>query len=314
MLSKESTNGENYYTTSFLKALTKTKQAVDAQNKSVSCFAIVYMQGEYNYVGSGQGLTPGTNQTYEKEPYKQLLRTLKNNMQQDIMTYYNQTEKPLFFCYMVAGGYINRKDMPINMAMIELSQEDDDVFILNSTYAVPDYGGGHLSTNGYRWYGELMAHTLYDCFIQDMKHEPVMPKEFIINESEIYIDCQVPVLPLIIDTYTKESITSAGFRVFKNDSEVQIQSVQVYLNRIIIKCAETLSTGTIEITYAGQGRSGSGNVRDSDQFHSLYTYYDDRQTSPSKRENYTPKDKDGNFIYGKPYPMYNWLGSFYKLI
>lgn len=68
--------------------------------------------------------------------------------------------------------------------------------------------------------------------------------------------------------------------------------------------------GTVEITYAGQGRSGSGNLRDSDKFHSMYTYFDD--SADSLKENYTPEDEDGNKIYGKPYPMYNWCVAFYK--
>jgi len=119
---------------------------------------------------------------------------------------------------------------------------------------------------------------------------------------------------LVIDTWTKETITNYGFRVYKNDSDVSISSVSVISNRIILTVSDDISSGKLEVTYAGMGRGGSGNVRDSDEFHSLYTYYDDRESSPSKRENYTPKDESGNYIYGKPYPMYNWLASFYKLI
>ena len=134
------------------------------------------------------------------------------------------------------------------------------------------------------------------------------------ENNVISIDCYAPVLPLVIDHFTKETIQNEGFRVFKNDSEVTISNVSVHSNRITLTLAADVSTGKLEVTYAGQGRSGSGNIRDSDEFYSLYTYYDDRETSPSKRENYTPKDSAGNYIYGKRYPMYNWLASFYKLI
>ena len=52
--------------------------------------------------------------------------------------------------------------MPIVMSQIELAEENSDVVLLNPHYAMPDYDGGHLSTNGYRWYGELMSKSLID--------------------------------------------------------------------------------------------------------------------------------------------------------
>lgn len=310
-LSKDCTNGENYYTTRFLKLLDSTKSIADGKGKTVNCSAILYMQGEYNYTNlSGAGLTPGTDATNDKDTYKALLLRLKNDMQADIMEKYGQKNKPLFFIYEVAGGYINNKEMSINMAQIEFAQENDDVFLLHPTYSTPDYGGGHLSTNGYRWYGEMMAKSLYDVFIKGEDCKPVFPMEYTVYENKLIIDFYVPVPPLVFDTWTKETITNMGFRVYNDGTEVTINSVEIEGNSVVITCASNLS-GTVEVTYAGQGRSGSGNLRDSDTFHSYYTYFDDRETSLSKRENYTPKDKQGNFIYGKSYPMYNWCANFY---
>jgi len=71
-LSKPCTNGTNYYTTEFIKAITNTKTAVG--QSTVVCPAIVYMQGEHNYTGSGLGMTPGTEATKDKNTYKSLLR------------------------------------------------------------------------------------------------------------------------------------------------------------------------------------------------------------------------------------------------
>lgn len=314
-LSKECTNGTNYYTDEFLNTLTRTKNTVDSEGKSVGCFAILFMQGEYNYVNlTGAGLTPGTDATSDKDTYKAYLKTLKDNMQADIMEKYGQKQKPLFFIYEVAGYYINKFDMPINMAQIEFALENDDVFLLNPTYFTPDYGGGHLSTNGYRWYGEMMAKTLYKVFVKGERFYPVFPQKYSISGNTIRIDMFTPVLPLIFDTWTKESVTNMGFRVQVNDSDVTINSIKIQNNAILITCNSGL-TGKVAISYAGQGRNGSGNLRDSDTWCSYYTYYDDRETSPSKRENYTPLDKlEGQPIYGKPYPMFNWCSNFYKLI
>ena len=316
-LSKECTNtsgsvvDNNYYHTEFIRLLDQTKAAVDAESKNVNCSAILYMQGEHNYVGSGLGMTPGTEATKDKDEYKALLMTLKNNMQADIMAKYGQTQKPLFFIYETAGSYINNKEMTINMAQIEFAQENDDVFLLHPTYLTPDYGGGHLSTNGYRWYGELMAKSLYDVLVRGEHYNPIFPTNYTINKNQLIVDFYVPVPPLVLDTWTKETITNMGFRVYNNSTEVSITDVTVKGTSVVLTCASALS-GTVEVTYAGQGRSGSGNLRDSDTYHSYYSYFDDRETAPSKRENYTPKDQKGNYIYSKPYPMYNWCISFYK--
>lgn len=313
-LSKDCTNGENYYTTRFLKLLDSTKSIADGKGKTVNCSAILYMQGEYNYTNlTGAGLTPGTDATNDKDTYKALLLKLKNDMQADIMEKYGQKNKPLFFIYEVAGGYIDNKEMSINMAQIEFAQENHDVFLLHPTYSTPDYGGGHLSTNGYRWYGEMMAKSLYNVFIKGENYKPVFPMQYTVNENKLIIYFYVPVPPLVFDTWTKETITNMGFRVYNDGSEVSINSVEIAGNSVVITCTSNLS-GTVEVTYAGQGRSGSGNLRDSDTFHSYYTYFDDRETSPSKRENYTPKDQSGNLMYGKPYPMYNWSANFYHKI
>lgn len=313
-LMKQCTNGTNYYTTEFLDTINSAKSAVDTIDKTISCPAIFFMQGEYNYVNlTGAGLEPDTDATSDKDQYKQYLMQLKNDMQTDIMEKYGQSKKPLFFIYQVAGTYINRKDMSITMAQIEFAEENDDVFLMNSTYGMPDYNGGHLSTNGYRWYGEMMAKSMYQVFENRKQWNGLELANIQIDGKKVLCDFRVPVLPLVFDTWTKEERTSNGFRVFKDNSEITIEDISIEENRVIITTNIEL-TGTIEVTYAGQGPLGSGNLRDSDTFNSMYTYYDDRESAPDKRENYTPKDKDGNYIYGKKYPMYNWANHFYKKI
>ena len=63
------------------------------------------------------------------------------------------------------------------------------------------------------------------------------------------------------------------------------------------------------VSYAGNLRNGTGNVRDSHKWVSKYNYADETSlVSPS----YTPLDENGNNLYGKKYPCYNWLSAFYK--
>lgn len=309
-LSKECTNSGFYYT--FTNILDKTTEALSSTQSTVSCPAIIYMQGEYNCNNSswygGRGMTPGSDGTINKDVYKALLLKLKNNMQSDIMAKYGQSQKPLFFIYQTSGNYIKDKDMPITMAQLEFANENEDVVLLNPHYAMPDYNGGHLSTNGYRWYGETMGRIIYDELVDNKSYETLHPENFVVADSSVTIDYHVPALPLIFDTWTTPRVSNYGFCVYKNNNPVSIKKVEIQENKVVIACNDTL-LGTIEVVYAGSTTSGSGNLRDSSTKTSMYSYFDD--SSDSKKESYTPRTSDGVLLYNKPYPLENWSVGFY---
>ena len=310
-LSKESANGTNYYTTLFQTAISRAKTIADNNSKTISCPAIVWMQGEYNYVNlTGEGLTTGTDATNDKDTYKSLLLTLKNNMQSDIMSTYGQTKKPLFLMYQVAGSYINLEDMPINMAMIEFAEENDDVILMNPTYNVPDYSGGHLSSNGYRWYGEYIAKQMYRSLLKHQSSVTVQAKEFELLDSntKILIHCQVPKAPLKLDIKTTQSVSSYGFKVKDDVGEITISSVQIIGGTsILLTLSRAISTNAY-VAYGGYGRNGTGNVRDSDIWSPKYVYADE---TTFVAPNHTPIDENNVNYYGRKYPMWNWLIAFY---
>ena len=309
-LSKESTNGTNHYTQNFITALNRAKSIADANSKTISCPALIWMQGEYNYTSrTGRGLTIGSDATNNKETYKSLLMILKNNMQADVMSIYGQTKNPLFFMYQVAGGYINLDNMPINMAMIEFEAENDDVIFMNPTYPVPDYGGGHLSANGYRWYGEYIAKQLSASLFQHKSSVVTQMRDVKVFGKKILIECQVPNPPLVIDTFTTQAVASNGFKVWDESGTLTILSVKI-INGIAIELTLNRELGTNPaISYAGKDRSGSGNVRDSDRYASGLIYEsDDGFRAPT----YMPKDAKNVILDGKKLPMQNWLVAFYK--
>lgn len=315
-LSKECMNGTNYYNTTFIKTLDNTLSALSDSKSTVSCPAIVYMQGEFNCDNpafyTGLGMWPGTDGTTNKNIYKYRLMVLKENMQNDIMKKYGQKNKPLFFIYQTSGGYISSKEMAISMAQYEFAQENDDVIMLNPHYGLPDYGGGHLSTNGYRWYGELVAQTLYDVLVLGKSSNPVYPQNYIVNNDQITIDYYVPSPPLVLDTLLTPKMTNYGFSVYDNGTKIKINSVKLISeNKVKLTCERILGNN-IEIVYAGQDTQGSGNLRDSEQRVSMYTYYDD--SSDAIKESYTPLNASRIKIYGSHYPMYNWSIGFYKNI
>lgn len=311
-LSKECTN-DGYYESTFIKALDNTLAAINGE--TVSCPAIIYMQGEHNSVAwraANQGLTPGTNGTLDKTVYKDLLLKLKNNMQADIVAKYGQSEKPLFFIYQTSGGYLQIKDIPVVMAQIEFAEENSDVVLLNPHYAMPDYSRGHLSTNGYRWYGELMSKTLIQKLVTNADVATLKATNFEIERDKIIIDYYVPTPPLVFDTWTTPMQSNYGFEIYQNGSIVDINSIDIIgENKVEITCGTNL-TGKVEIVYAGTTVNGSGNLRDSDMATSMYTYYND--SADSLQESYTPTTQNGGSIYGQSYGLQNWSNAFYYSI
>lgn len=173
-LSKESQTTVLY--SDFTKAITSAASIVKAAGNNISCPAIFWMQGEWNYVGNGTGLTTGSSPTPDKNTYKSLMLTLKNNMQAEIKTTYSQTEKPLFFCYQTGVSYIRGKEQNIGMAQLEASNEQPDIICAGPVAQMTDRGG-HLDANGYRWYGEMLAKVFYRTTVLKEKFKPLQPSK-----------------------------------------------------------------------------------------------------------------------------------------
>ncbi|MCD7972215.1 MAG: T9SS type A sorting domain-containing protein [Candidatus Azobacteroides sp.] len=316
LFSKECTNN-GFYEPTFIKLLDRTVSAMK-DGETVSCPAIIYVQGEFNYNQpdwyEGKGLTPGTDGTTDKDEYKRLLLILKNNMQADIMEKYGQQNKPLFFLYQCSGAYLRDIDIPISMAQLEFARENDDVILLNPHYALPDYYGGHLSTNGYRWFGEMIGKTLYDVLVDEKMYRPVQPETFTLEGDKITIEYHVPAPPLVFDTWTTPKASYNGFSVYNDHTITVLKSVEIVdENKVVITANKDLTGKEVEIVYAGTRVTGTGNLRDSDDsYTSAYTYFDD--SADEYKESYTPTDENGNKIYGQHYPMQNWSVGFYHKI
>jgi hypothetical protein len=335
-LSKESqtTTLYNDYTT----ALNIANAIVNKSNSSITCPALFWLQGEWNYVG-GNGLTPGSAATLDKNEYKALMLTLKNNMQNDVKAVYNQTNAPVFITYQCGSQYTRGKEVPIGMAQLEASNEYTDIVCAGPVYPMTDVGG-HLDANGYRWYGEMLGKVYYKTQILHEDFRPLQPLELSRDNSDakkVIIKFLVPKMPLVLDDKILGKISDYGFEVYNNNARQTISNVGISGDCVILTCAQNL-TGKIEVVYAGlnavysstsgNGR-GSGNLRDSDDYPAVFTYQDldkkdangeyifPRKTGEetlSLHPNFEPKDADGNIIYDKPYPLYNFSVAFYYAI
>lgn len=289
------------------------------------CSAIVFMQGEYNYlVPSGNsGLTEGSRPTNNKNEYKNLLLILKNNMQNDVMLKYSQTDRPLFVVYQAGVQYTKGKELTIGMAQLEASNENEDIICAGPVYPMTDRGG-HLDPNGYRWYGEMLGKAYYQTKYLNKPFVPLQPLEIsrTDNPKELKIKFYVPHLPLVLDELIVPKQSNFGFELFHNNVLTTILNVRIEQDAVILTSTTNL-TGAIEVAYAGEKFAGNGNLRDSDPYQAFFNYLDldkkngdnsfvfDRDASETTlRPDYEPKDQDG-IIYDKPYPLYNFSVAFY---
>ena len=321
ILSKECTNTssetttDNLYTTRFVSSINQAKS--NAGGDDISCPAIVWMQGEANQAtaaNSTLGLTknPVSYQTDDKAEYKSLLMTLKNNMQSDIMSVYGQTKRPMFYIYQTSFNYVSNGDIPITQAQYEFARENDDGVLLNPHYYVTTQQatGGHLNANGYRWYSEQVAKSIFGTLCGNKNVLPVTPESFRVNGDTIYIDLHVPVKPIVVDTYTTQEVSNYGFKVDLNGVDI-LDNVSIYQSStLMLKCNQDIGSATgLSVMYAGSNSNGKGNIRDSSTEYSFSTYVDDT-TLDTNTPPYTPVDRNGDNYYGRRYPLFNWLSNF----
>ncbi len=302
----------------FLTTLNAGKALAQENSTSIKCPALVWMQGEYNYFATKPGMTAESTCTTEKEAYKQLLLDLKNDMQNDVVTTYNQADTPQFIVYQPAGQYIRGKEMAITMAMLEASNKESDIICAGPTYPMCDRGG-HYDANGYRWYGEMLG-KVYKQEAVGENFIPLQPTKLIRTSTKVLtVEFHVPHTPLAFDELTTEAITNYGFELWEGETALTIESVELGSNgkSVVITTAEDM-TGEVLVSYAGATYKGHGNLRDSDPAVGYYNYID-LDTYPmaadetTLRPAFEPKDAEG-VIYNKPYPLYNFCVNFYYVL
>ncbi|MEA4975627.1 MAG: GH32 C-terminal domain-containing protein [Paludibacter sp.] len=313
----------------YTQALHFGKQAAARTQSTISCPAIFWLQGEWNYTLEGSGLTSGTKPDNTKTGYKNLLLKLKNNMQHDAQRIYDQTEPPLFITYQTGGQYVRGRTVEIGMAQLEAANENEDIICAGPVYQMTNYNHGHLDANGYRWYGEMLGKVYNKVMVQDEKFMPLQPKNIrrdLNDAKKVIVQFHVPVPPLVIDTKTLPQIVDNGFLIYHKRATQTITGIELISDdEVEITCAADL-TDDIEITYAGQNANGQGNLRDSDPYQAVFTYVDidkkdgngnyiyPRNNNRTLRPTYEPRNAQGEIIYNQPYPLYNFcVGFYYRL-
>ena len=213
------------------------------------------------------------------------------------------------------------------MAQLNASNENEDIVCAGPVYPMTDRGG-HLDSNGYRWYGEMLGKVYYKTCILKEDFKPLQPIEITRNPenaNEISIRFIVPKLPLVFDSKLVESQKNLGFVLSNNGVEQTITNIQIKDDCVVLTSASPL-TGNVEVSYATQKTNGHGNLRDSDDYEAFFNYIDlDKKVNgeyvyprdeneTTLRPNYEPRDENFKIIYDQPYPLYNFSVAFYYKI
>jgi hypothetical protein len=305
-----SQDGVNLYLR-FTSAVTQAHAAAVAASMSHSVTAIVFMQGEWDYVTT-YGSTKAT-----KALYRAMLEQLRTDMIADIKAATGQTEDPVFIIYQTGGSYTADADgtgtagLHIGMAQLEFALANPKkVALASPAYPVTDKGG-HLDANGSRWFGMFLAKAYRRLVIEGTEFRPLSPTKIEMPDAlTIRIHFHVPEPPLafanVYAVNTATDYAAKGFRVTDSGGAKVIASVSIVADTIVeIVLQSALDEATGRIWYAGKTtHNGNGNLRDSD--------------TEVASENYEYLAGTGMYasadiaaLNGKPYPLNNWCTAFY---
>lgn len=305
---------DGVYYNRFKTVVNTAKQ--DAGDEKINCPAIIWMQGEFDQ---------SIDSTTTIIGYKEKLVALKNNMQKYVMQIYGQKNRPLFYVYQPSYLFTPKEPI-VAQALLELSLEHEDIVMVGPHYFCPVGDGGHLTSNGYRWYGEYIAKALYLTLVYGQRLTPILPKDIKIDNthSRVVIDFLLPNQPFKLNEILTPSVKDYGFAFYKNKVKQEILNILIRENQVIIYLSNVEEVAKYEIEYAGQATNGMGNISDSDEYVGFGTFidpwkiYTDSASSDLLYNKTKLIDADlmykyrGKSLVGQKYPCLNWIPTFRK--
>ncbi|MEM7709377.1 MAG: hypothetical protein AAF264_01220, partial [Pseudomonadota bacterium] len=170
--------------------------------------------------------------------------------------------------------------------------------------------GGHLDSNGSRWFGHMAAKVWHRVVEMGEAWEPLRPLDIRRRGKAVYIAFHVPSPPLVFDTpYVVAAAADCddkGFRVTDAAGDtVSIASVRIAEPSVVeIVCERDPGDGA-HVWYADKTvHNGNGNLRDSDP-----TLASDPYVYEPERGMYAAANIPA--LVGIPYPLHNWCVAFY---
>ena len=301
-------------------ALKRIKQIADSENKTCGVIAFVWIQGEGDAWGDGNFKTDTTTCSCagNKEEWLKRVKQLHKDVADDLNTYLGQDVSPAWFIHNIQGGFI-----PKYSGVLEAQTEIIDnieYFSLNPAYQLPNLKDQHLTGNGYRWYGELIAKSIIDVLLYNIEPHVVRFKSahIMYDKKSICLYFSVPVPPLKHDKGLQADMQNYGFYVKNaNNDDLEISNIEIYSNYIILRMSDAI-TENVTVGYATNFSTskddaniiGAGNICDSSNDLSYYINAEETATTDSNPVQYIPKSENGESIVGKRYSLSNYCIAF----
>ena len=273
--------GTDIYNNQFLKAMQAGKDSATLLNQTISCPALLFMQGESE---------PAT-ETYAS--YKANIIQLFNDMRADAAAIHGHpTILPTIFVYQP-----EQAPSFVKMVYADIIKEYNWIVGVGNVYYLPDVTI-HLDPNGSRWIGEQFGKATVKMLRDNVKYQPLLIKSTEIIGNKVIVNFNKPV---VIDDRPKGW---AG-----NTLSLQgLSSTNILENDRMI-----LETGIADLTTYGELilTVTSSKIRDRDSYEAT-TLYSDYVRIKANGNDF--KDENGNIIYGQKYPLWNWLYDYsYKI-
>lgn len=248
---------------------------------------LAYFQGEADYVD-------GTSEN----DYYNAVQTLYSDYLTDLMASSSQTAPfPMFISqansvYDTANGICAVGNAQIRLGTDGLAA----IYLIGPNYGYKD-AANHPTSDGYRNLGEKMAQVVHKVQVLQQGWKPLYCINAQFRRKHVLLTMHTPEPPLQVQqTYVGTTLTTIadyGFEIYDDDGPNPIVAITLYNSIIDIECTRPLLTAKHpHVQYAGVNYGGEGNICDSD---TGVSYYADS-------------------VSAAPYPMWNWLCSFDKLI
>ncbi|WP_041172307.1 sialate O-acetylesterase [Acinetobacter baumannii] len=221
---------------------------------------VCWVQGENDAVSSVQT---------SYEVYRQKLLKLQSDASADIKAITGQTDEVKFITYQMS--YAARTWEKQALVQLHLCQQSDKFLMATPMYHMPyAIDNIHLTNVGYKWLSAYFGRAYKQLVVDNRKPDFINPKVAQLINDEIYINFDVPKVPLVLDTTTLALSTDHGFKVLVDGDATTIVSVTAQDDKVVLKLSEP-PTGVVKVRYAldhlGAGINltggASGNLRDS---------------------------------------------------
>lgn len=282
-------------------AVTKIK-ALAAVGETVAVGAIVFNQGEFNYVTTFGGTT-------DKAAYKALLLQVLDDMVNETMAITGQADPPVILLVQTDSGYVkNNVNLSVSMAQWEVSQERANVVLIGGMYSYTDKNG-HLDPNGYRALGQKIGQVLHQVDRRGEGFKPLAPAAVSVTGRTFTLDYHVPEPPIRFGTpyvtLTATDYADKGFYVTDDLGPAPVSAVTITGNtQVAVTVNRDLSTNPY-IWYGDETHTGGGCLKDSATWVTFDKYAYAAGTGQYAAANIPA-------LVGKPYDPSNW-GIIFKL-